>query len=162
MKHRVRGWAAVIAATAAAGVFGLSAFAAADTAPPPADATAPPSAVEDFAYPGGSNLTGIKLLRGDGHLLLADCAGATQIQIWTRAAVNRDNKVCFTATTATGSLTLELADVFAVQTSGRSVQAGLTAGGTTQTLDVPKDDFKAVGEGLGQAPTTVVELHVTG
>ncbi|MFD9598331.1 hypothetical protein ACFWA9_36990 [Kitasatospora sp. NPDC059973] len=162
MKHRVRGWAAVIAATAAAGVFGLSAFAAADTAPPPADGTLPPSAVEDFSYPGGSTLTGLKIMRGDGHILLADCAGATQIQIWTRAPGNKDNKVCFTATTTTGFLTLELVDVFAVQTSGRSVQAGLTAGGSTQTLDVPKDGFAGVGEGLGQAPTTVVELHVTG
>ncbi|MFF1795371.1 hypothetical protein ACFVXQ_14340, partial [Kitasatospora sp. NPDC058263] len=33
---------------------------------------------------------------------------------------------------------------------------------TTQTLDIPKDGFAGVGEGLGQAPTTVVELHVTG
>ncbi|MFE2721532.1 hypothetical protein [Kitasatospora sp. NPDC059327] len=158
---------ALLASLAATAVLttGASVLAVADTTAPPSppgDNTIAPPSVEDFGYPGASGITNVKLLRGDGHLLLTDCAQSSHIQIWTRAPGNKDNKVCFTATTATGSLTLELADVFVVQTSGHSVRAGLTAGGTTQTLDIPKDGFKAVGEGLGQAPTSVVELHVTG
>ncbi|MGW2255203.1 hypothetical protein ACWCXH_34215 [Kitasatospora sp. NPDC001660] len=165
MKHRIRGWTAALAATAA-GVFGLSTLATADTAPPPApapaDASAPLAAVEDFTYPGASAISKVKLLRGDGAIMLADCTKSSQIQLWTRAPGNTDNKICFTAPSATGYLTLELPDVFAAQTSGRAVRVGLTAAGASQSTDVPKDGFTGVGEGLGQAPTTVVELRVTG
>ncbi|SOB88858.1 hypothetical protein [Streptomyces sp. 1331.2] len=164
MKHRIRGWTAALAATAA-GVFGLSALAAADTAPPPApptDASVAPPAVEDFSYPGASGISNVKLLRGDGGIMLADCSTPTQIQLWTRAPGNTDNKICFTAPAVTGYLALELPDVFAAQTAGRAVRVGLTAAGASQSTDVPKDGFTGVGEGLGQAPTTVVELRVTG
>ncbi|MFE2413446.1 hypothetical protein ACFXDE_34435 [Kitasatospora sp. NPDC059408] len=164
MKHRIRGWTAAIAATAA-GVFGLSALAAADTTPPPtpaADASAPPTAVEDFSYPGASGISNVKLLRGDGAIVLADCSKPSQIQLWTRAPGNTDNKICFTAPSATGYLSLELPDVFAAQTSGRAVRVGLTAAGASRSTDVPKNGFTGVGEGLGQTPTTVVELRVTG
>ncbi|MER6401192.1 hypothetical protein ABT263_34910 [Kitasatospora sp. NPDC001603] len=165
MKRRTRGL--LTALGAAVGITAcVSVLAAADTAPPTpptaADAATAPLALEDFAYPGANGIINVKLLRGDGHVTLADCSGPSQIQIWTRAPGNADNKVCFAADTTTGFLALELADVFAVQTSGRSLRASLTAGGTTQTLDVPKDGFKGVGEGVSSAPTTVVELRVTG
>ncbi|MFJ9951737.1 hypothetical protein [Kitasatospora sp. NPDC091207] len=86
----------------------------------------------------------------------------TAVAIWTRAPGNPDNRVCFSATTTTGFLTLELPDVFAVQTVGRALHAGLTAGGASQAVDVPKDGFQGVGEGLGQPATTLVEIRVTG
>ncbi|MEU6235622.1 hypothetical protein [Kitasatospora sp. NPDC047058] len=164
MKHRVRGWTAVVAVTTAAAVFGLSAYAAADTTSPPlpVGADTPPPAVEDFAYPGAETISKVKLIRGDGHILLADCAKPSQIQVWTRAPGNPDNKVCFTATTTTGQLTLELPDVFAVQTADRALHASVTASGATQALDVDKNGFQPVGEGLGQAATTLVDLRVTG
>ncbi|MFD0278606.1 hypothetical protein ACFVHB_32510 [Kitasatospora sp. NPDC127111] len=160
---RARRWLAA-AAVAVPAVIGASSLAAADTtpAPPPADASAPPSAVEDFGYPGAGGITKVKLLRGDGHVLLTDCAQPSEIQIWTRAPGNPDNKVCFTAAGTVGTLTLELPDVFAVQTSGRAVRVGLTVGGAAQTLDVPKDGFQGVGEGTGQAPSTLVDLRITG
>ncbi|MGW2254313.1 hypothetical protein ACWCXH_29595 [Kitasatospora sp. NPDC001660] len=163
MKHRIRNWTAVLT-VAAAGVLGLNALAAADTTPPPppGGSSEPPAAVEDFAYPGADAVTRVKLLRGDGGVTLTDCTKSSQIQLWTRAPDNPDNKVCFTATATSGFLTLQLPDVFAVQTNGRALHASLTADGTTQSLDVPKDGFQAVGEGLGQSPTTVVELRVTG
>ncbi|MBD0695131.1 hypothetical protein [Streptomyces sp. CBMA123] len=139
-----------------------TALASADTAPPPADNSAPPSAVEDFAYPGASTISRVKLLRGDGGVQLGDCSKPSQIQLWTRAPGNPDNRICFTAPSTTGFLTLELPDVFAVQTSGRAIRIVLTAAGASTSTDVPKDDLIGVGEGLGQAPTTAVELHVTG
>ncbi|WP_316519829.1 hypothetical protein [Kitasatospora brasiliensis] len=128
-----------------------------------ADNSTAPSAVEDFSYPGADTVSRVKLLRGDGRIRLGDCAEPSQIQIWTRAPGNPDNKICFTVAAATGSLSLQLADVFAVQTAdGRAVRVGLTADGATQTLDVAKDGFKGVGEGIGASPTAVVELTVTG
>ncbi|MFD7581996.1 hypothetical protein [Kitasatospora sp. NPDC059817] len=147
-----------------AAAFG-SALATADTPPPTTQATdtpvAPP-AVEDFGYPGASGISKVKLLRGDGTVVLTDCAKPSQIQLWTRAPGNTDNKACFTATGPAGFLTLQVPDVFAVQTSDRSLQVDLTAADTTQSVDVPKDGFKGLGEGLSQAPTTMVQLHVTG
>ncbi|MFF4817142.1 hypothetical protein ACFY2K_21420 [Kitasatospora sp. NPDC001309] len=157
----LRRWPA-IAVAAAATLVGATVFAAADTTPPPSDNSTAPSAVEDFSYPAAASITRVKLVRGDGHILLGDCAKPSQIQVWTRAPGNPDNKICFTATGATGSLVLQLPDVFGVQTSGRAVRVALTAGTASQTLDVPKDGFKGVGEGLGSAPTNVVELTVTG
>ncbi|MFF2542797.1 hypothetical protein ACFVUY_09540 [Kitasatospora sp. NPDC058063] len=158
----MRWFVAAVAAVAAA--VGGSALATADTTPPPpptAEAAMPP-AVEDFSYPGAAGISKVKLVRGDSSILLGDCSKPTQIQLWTRAPGNPDNRICFTSTATSGFLTLELPDVYFVQTSGRSVRVGLTAAGASQSVDVPKDGFKAIGEGLGQAPTTLVELRVTG
>ncbi len=94
--------------------------------------------------------------------MLTDCAKPSQIQLWTRAPGNTDNKICFTSAATSGFLTLELPDVFAVQTAGRSLRVGLTAAGASRSVDVPRDGFTGVGEGLGQDPTTVVELRITG
>ncbi|MFE4362611.1 hypothetical protein [Kitasatospora sp. NPDC056808] len=153
-------WLAASAVTATA-LVGATAIAAADTTP--ADNSAAPPAVEDFAYPGAAAITKVKLLRGDGHILLGDCAKPTQIQVWTLAPGNPDNQICFTVSGTTGSLSLQLPEVFAIQTAGgRAVRAGLTTGTTQQTLDVPKDGFKSVGEGNNGASTSLVELTVTG
>lgn len=158
MKHRIPRWLAISAAAAAA-TLGASVFAMADT-PPPVDNSAAPYAVEDFTYPSIATPQGIKLHRGDGHVTLADCASATQIQVWTRASTNADGKFCFAVTGATGYLSLELPEVYAVQTTDRVVRASLTADGATQVLEVPKGDFKGVGEGTNSTPTTNVELHI--
>ncbi|MFJ4672752.1 hypothetical protein [Kitasatospora purpeofusca] len=156
---RTRAWvAAAVALTAAVT---CSALAAAD-APQPTDNSAAPPAVEDFGYPGADSLSGVKILRGDGRITVTDCSRENQIQIWTRAPVNGDGKLCFAAGSATGRLTLELSEVFYIQTSGRAVRAGLTADGNAQSVDIAKDGYRIVGEGLGQAPTTAVELTVTG
>ncbi|MFG2919139.1 hypothetical protein ACGF0D_40450 [Kitasatospora sp. NPDC048298] len=157
-----RRWLAAAAVTATA-LAGATAIASADTTPPPADNSAAPPAVEDFTYPGADTVTKVKLGRGDGHILLGDCAKPTQIQIWTRAPGNPDNRICFTVAGTTGTLTLQLPDVFAVQTSGgRSLKVGLTVDGAAQTLDVPKDGFKGIGEGTSGNPAGITELTVTG
>ncbi|MFH9355362.1 hypothetical protein [Kitasatospora sp. NPDC017646] len=165
MRIRILGLLMALAATIGL-TAGAAVLAMADTpaTPPPAEAndSTPPVAVEDFAYPGASSITKVKLIRGDSGVQLADCSKPSQIQLWTRAPGNPDNRICFTAPSSAGFLTLELPDVFAVQTSGRSVRVALTAAGASQSTDVPKDGFTGVGEGLGQAPTTVVELRVTG
>ncbi len=173
--HRPLRVALTGAATAALAV---GAFAVADAATPErdpaqaqvrvqaaADDTLPPYAVEDFAYPGAAEILqerGLKVFRGDGHILVARCDGtANQIQIWSREG-DEDSRFCFQATATSGYLTLEIPDVFALQTADRPISADLTAEGKTETVNVGKDGFEGVGEGTGGAPAVLVELRVTG
>ncbi|MFB6894651.1 hypothetical protein ACFCX4_35800 [Kitasatospora sp. NPDC056327] len=166
MKNRLPLGLAAGALTAAA-VLGGSSFASADSPAVPATATdtdTPPPAVEDFEYPGASPHPALKLLRGDGHIVLTSCSGPSQIQVFSRAIPNPNGgpTVCFRVTGTTGFLTLELPQTFIIQTDDRAVRASLTAEGVTQTVEVPADEYRNVGEGLGQKTTTLLELRVTG
>lgn len=133
-----------------------------------ADGT-PPTAVELFGYPGAESILatkGIKLVKGDGHILLADCDQTPgQIKVLTVGddSVGRDDTYCFEATARTGRLTLELPRVFALETGDHPISADLTANGTTTTVDVPEGGFEPVGEGtVGGARSVLVEIRVTG
>ncbi|TQK45360.1 hypothetical protein FBY35_6921 [Streptomyces sp. SLBN-118] len=161
---------AVGAVTALAGVATLAVASAAPqtrvaAARAGADDVSPPYAIEDFGYPGADKILaekGIALRKGDGHILLADCGATSQIQIWTRQ--NNEGRYCFRVIGKTGNLTLEVKDVHAVQTEERAVRASLTVNGKTTAVDVPKDDYKPVGEGdiKNPTPAVLVELKVTG
>ncbi|MFE2721531.1 hypothetical protein [Kitasatospora sp. NPDC059327] len=127
----------------------------------PQDASAAPLAVEDFAYPGTSPFPALKLFRGDGHIVLADCSGATQIKLYSRAVGSAGPAACFRVTGPTGHLTLELPQTFIVQTVEYAVSARLTNDvGLSTTVDVPSNTMQNVAEGLGQKPAALVELRV--
>jgi len=130
---------------------------------------APPSAVEDFSYPGAANILatkGIELKKGDGHILLADCdLAADQIRIMTVKddTVGRAGTYCFQATGATGYVTLSLPRVFALEAADHPISADLTANGETTTVDVAQNGFESVGEGtIDGARSVLVEIRVTG
>jgi hypothetical protein len=156
----------VSAVTALAGISTLAvATAAPQTRAAAADETEPPYVVEDFTYPGADQVLaqkGIVLRSGDGHILLADCSADHQITVWTRQ--NAEGRYCFRVIGSTGSLTLEVRDVHAVQTEERAVRASLTSNGKTTSVDVAKDDYKPVGEGdiKNPVPAVLVEIKVTG
>ncbi|OKJ29321.1 hypothetical protein AMK23_09255 [Streptomyces sp. CB02130] len=131
----------------------------------------PPSAVEDYAYPGAENILatkGIKLKKGDGHIVLADCdPNANQIQVMAVAdeATGRADQYCFRSTAKTGYLTLELPRVFFLElmTSEQPISADVMAGDAKTTVDVEAGGFANVGEGVvGGARSTLVELRITG
>ncbi|MFI6056366.1 hypothetical protein ACIBCO_40710 [Streptomyces violascens] len=131
----------------------------------------PPSSVENFSYPDAAKVLtekGIKLIKGDGHLLLADCnAAAPQIKVRSVAdqATGRAQQYCFAASGKSGYLTLELPRVTSLETADHPISANLTADGVTKTVDVAQDDFKPVGEGdipSGAKRSVLVELRVTG
>ncbi|NEB96908.1 hypothetical protein [Streptomyces anulatus] len=128
-------------------------------------ADAPPYAIEDFAYPGADKIEqtrGLKLFKGDGHIILATCdESPDQIRIWSRQG-DEGSRFCFRATASSGFLTLEIPQVFAVQTADRPVSADLSSAGKTKTVDVAKDTLQGVGEGVEGADTVLVELRVTG
>ncbi|MFD0276832.1 hypothetical protein ACFVHB_23405 [Kitasatospora sp. NPDC127111] len=161
MKKHVRRWLIAGASTAVAAALGTSAVAATD--PAATDTTAPPPAVEDFAYPLDSPYPALRLIRGDGHIMLADCHTATQIQIWSRALPQSiGEQICFRVSGATGYLALQLPETTIIQTAERPVQATLTTDGTSTPVSIPKNTMQNVGQALGLKPTTLVELRITG
>ncbi|RSN51981.1 hypothetical protein DMH12_20645 [Streptomyces sp. WAC 04229] len=124
----------------------------------------PPHVVEDLQHPDAERILaekGISLHRGDGHIFFADCDGSPeQIQVWTRKS--SEGKYCFQTNSTSGFLSVEVPEVFALQTEETAVHATLSAEGKTQELDLAKNDIKGVGEGVEGAPTVLLELRVTG
>ncbi|UQA97089.1 hypothetical protein [Streptomyces halobius] len=124
-----------------------------------------PAAVEDFSYPNAEKILqekGIKLIRGDGHLTLADCGTSPQqIKVWTR-----NGDFCFQATAKQAYLDMEVPKVWALETAKRPISADLTAGAKKETVKVtkegPQDGYQSVGEGTRGAETTLIRLRVTG
>lgn len=136
-----------------------------------AGAEAPPSTVEDFAYPSAADILatkGIELKKGDGRVLLVDCdPNADQIVVRTVGdpAAGRADNYCFRATAKTGYLTLELPRVFMIElmASEHPISADLTANNQTTTVDVEAGGWASVGEGeIGGPRSVLVEIRVTG
>ncbi|MET9470284.1 hypothetical protein ABZY44_36920 [Streptomyces sp. NPDC006544] len=106
----------------------------------------PGYAIEDFGYPNADKILAeqnITLKRGDGHILLANCASATDLlEVWSRAK----EKICFKVTGTTGYVTLEIPSVFAVKGNDYSAQVDMKVGEEDKTWDVNKNSWTAVGE----------------
>ncbi|MEV7617332.1 hypothetical protein [Streptomyces sp. NPDC089799] len=106
----------------------------------------PGYAIEDFGYPNADRILAeqhITLKRGDGHIVLADCASATDLmELWARDK----EKICFRVTGTTGYLTLEIPSVFAVKGNNYSAQVDLKVGEEEKTWEVNKNSWTAVGE----------------
>ncbi|MEU1284112.1 trypsin-like serine protease [Kitasatospora sp. NPDC005856] len=133
-------------------------------------ADGPTSAVETLAYPGAAQILasrGITLTRGDGGITLTDCGKAGSFQIKVNAITkpaNPDDMICFAVPGATGYLALSIPDAYRVTTYGRSVRASLsTDQKPTETVDVPANDTKGIGESLDpKSRAVLLELRVTG
>ncbi|QHC21022.1 hypothetical protein [Streptomyces sp. GS7] len=134
--------AGVFGATTA--IAGVSTLAVAQAAPRPANGAAqaaagelPPPAIEDFEYPGADKILkekGIKLLKGDGHILLTECS-ANNWKIKVEASKDFDTIFhCFKVTGAKGYVTLEVPDVSGIWTENQVVKATLTSNGKKQTV----------------------------
>ncbi|MFF0964716.1 hypothetical protein ACWDQO_15030 [Streptomyces sp. NPDC003703] len=89
----------------------------------------PPSTVESFEHPGAGRIfqdKGIKLFKGDGRIVFADCDNSSQqIQVWSRK--NSDGKFCFRTTSTSGYLSPEVPEVYALQTEARALHVELSA-----------------------------------
>lgn len=165
MTHRLRRIllaSASGALLAAVAVPTLASASASTGVPVAASEELPPPAVEDFTYPGAAEIqqaTGIKLIKGNGRLMLVDCDPATpQIKVYSR-----NGDACFRATGPDAYLTLEMTRVFALEAADHPISASLTAAGATQAVSVAQGGYKSVGEGtVGGVRSTLVELRVTG
>ncbi|WP_241779845.1 hypothetical protein [Streptomyces natalensis] len=177
MIHRARTALLVGVIGTATALAGAATIAAAQAAQPPVNAAAqqasagdrPPSAVEDFAYPNAAKLLkekGIKLVRGDGHIVLSECVDAN-ILVRTTSTSADNFKYCFKATGKKGFLTLEVPEVFSVDSKGPAFQATVTSEGKKKTVHVNEGASKPVGTGdispgSSGKPAVLVELRVNG
>ncbi|MFK8848189.1 hypothetical protein [Streptomyces sp. Ac-502] len=97
----------------------------------------PPIAVEDFTYPGADKILkekGIKLVKGDGHILLSECS-ANDWKIKVEANKNYDTLFhCFKVTGKKGYVTMELPDVSGIWTENQVVKATLSSDGKKKTV----------------------------
>ncbi|MER8105875.1 hypothetical protein [Kitasatospora sp. NPDC094016] len=162
MHLRITRWLAVGAVTASA-TLAVSTFAVAGTAP--ADNSSAPPAVEDFAYPGASPFPNVNLLRGDGHIVMANCNTDGQIRVYSLDLPNdKGNEICFRATASTGYLVVEVPNVIIITAEQHPVTARVTADGQSRTVDIAKNASASIGMGSSSnhVPTTLLELRVTG
>ncbi|MEV4121746.1 hypothetical protein [Micromonospora sp. NPDC049645] len=123
-----------------------------------ANADAPPSIEENFVYPGGETLDGIRLLKGDGHVLLTGCdQPARSIEVWS---FTRSTPFCFEVRGTSGYVTLELADVYGIRNyNSFGLGAKVRVASTEKTISVPIDDWAGVGIGAGEGPAVLLELR---
>ncbi|MFF4368298.1 hypothetical protein [Streptomyces sp. NPDC001594] len=158
----------VIATTAAAAACIGLAVTATHASEPAARNTAavsadlPPYAVESFAYPDAARIQtelGITLKRGDGHIVLADCASATGLmEVYSRTR----GKICFRATGKSGHLSLEIPTVYGMKgDAGHQADVTLTAEGSKQNVTMAPNEWKAVGSGADPERRDHVLVEIT-
>ncbi|MEU0368768.1 hypothetical protein ABZ070_00615 [Streptomyces sp. NPDC006283] len=132
-------WAAVTGGQPETSVQGASAEAVADAAPD--------YAVENYAYPNADKILAEKnivLKRGDGRIVLADCASETGLmEVWARS----QDRICFKVTGNSGWLTLEIPSVYGIKGSvDQTAEVDMTVGTEEKSFDVDKNSYTAVGE----------------
>jgi len=124
------------------------------------------STVEDFSYPGADKILadrGIKLISGDGRLMLVDCvnvSGLIEVRSLNSSADHSSDPghYCFRVTGTSGDLKLELADAYQVKGDSHAVQATVTVDGQSSTVAVAKNGWTGVGVGAGTDSATLLEL----
>lgn len=129
-----------------------------------AAAAAMTPAIEDFAYPNAEQILAekkITLKRGDGHIVLTDCAKPYNILVESRTG---QEQFCFKFSGKQGYLTMEVAEAYGIwEEGGHSVQAKITADGQQSVVNLKKDDFTTLGEaGNSEKRSVLVELRFTG
>ncbi|MEV4474136.1 FG-GAP-like repeat-containing protein [Nonomuraea sp. NPDC049504] len=150
-------------------------------APAGASAISPPSLVggDVHPYPGAAEILeaqNVRLISGDGHIVLADCATPPEgdiglLKIWTTdEAIGSDGigRVCFRVTGPTGVLNLEVPGVYEIrgdgqrEGTGHEVTAKLRSDeGEQLTIDVDPHGSTQVGLGADPeaSPTMLLQLR---
>jgi hypothetical protein len=146
----------ILAVVSAAALVAGTTVALAEDSQPPIE--------ENYDYPGGDVLFrehGLRLRKGDGHILLVDCSSGTGfVEVWSRSK----GQLCFRIRGTTGYLSMELPEVYLIAGDGdHSIQATVTVDGNTETVQVPKDQWISVGEGADpeSVPATLLEFRVS-
>ncbi|MEU6949059.1 hypothetical protein ABZ957_28065 [Streptomyces sp. NPDC046316] len=131
------------------------------TAGPVADA-APGYAVEDYNYPKADQILaeqGILLKRGDGHIVLADCASEANL---LRFLARDRADVCFKVTADQGFLTLQLPSVHGVKTDDSgNTHLEMTAEDDRVEYDIPAETWEGVGESVDGREHVLVEIRTS-
>ncbi|WP_146104736.1 hypothetical protein [Streptomyces cinnamoneus] len=133
------------------------------TAPAPDGDDDMPFAVEKFEYPDSAKILkekGITLQRGDGHIVLADCAVSNDIEIRTRVG---QKNYCFEVKSRPGDLTLQIPQAFSIAVKDFQVAATIKVDGAESNINV-KNGLATFGE-AGTPPTgraDLIRLKVAG
>jgi hypothetical protein len=117
------------------------------------------SIVEDFSYPGAASYTDIKLITGDGGILIVDCAaGRTSLEVWS---FNRADAFCFEVKGKAGFLKVELPDTYGIRNyEDFAMTAKVTVDEATKNVAVPQNEWVGVGVGTGENEAVLLELRV--
>ncbi|MEV4104715.1 FG-GAP-like repeat-containing protein [Nonomuraea sp. NPDC049649] len=164
-----------------AAAMAASLSAALGPSPAGASAMSPPSLVGDglHPYPDAAAILeaqNVRLISGDGHIVLADCATPAQgdiglLKIWTTdEAIGSDGigRVCFKVTAPSGVLNLAVPGVYEIRGDGQRRGTGheVTAelrgdDGEELTVEVDPDGSTQVGLGADPeaSPTMLVQLR---
>lgn len=114
--------------------------------------------VEDYNYPGRDAILAdkhVKLLRGNGKIMLADCGGDV-IEVRSREI----GTTCFRSTVPGGWLTVEIPKVYLGKADSHQVGMRLTSNGESEDHTLEPKAYAPFGEGVDpqHAPTTLVEI----
>jgi len=125
-----------------------------------------PELVENFEYPGAAAIEaarGIKLKKGDGHILFVDCAqNANQLQVESTAFPAGRNLFCFKIVGDKGNITMELAEAFLVHGNDYNVVATWTdENGKVHNTPLRKNNPTGIGEGVTGQPGSLIEFNAT-
>ena len=121
-----------------------------------------PPIEETYDYPGADQIfqeRGIRLLKGDGHILLVDCASGTG---FAEVLSSSKGQFCFRLSGTRGYLTMELPEAYLIKGgSGHTITATVTVDNVVETVQVPKNIWVAVGEGADpeNGLATLLELR---
>ncbi len=125
-----------------------------------------PDLVENFDYPGAAEIEaerGIKLKKGDGHILFVQCAdGQNQLKVESTAFASPKNLFCFKVVGASGHITMELEEAYLVHGNDYNVVAKWTAeDGTVHSTTLRKNAPTGIGEGVTGTPGSLIEFNAT-
>jgi hypothetical protein len=141
------------------------------------------SIVEDGAYPDAAAIEAaqhVRLVSGDGHIVLADCATTPVnnigvMRVGTTEVIGPNGEtltVCFKVTATTGVLNLYVPDVFSIRGDGQRTGTGhqgtaevTTDAGVHTTVALDPSSYIQVGLGTDDPnaePATLLQLRITG
>ncbi|MFI6273155.1 hypothetical protein [Micromonospora zamorensis] len=163
-KTAIAGGAAVVLASAAAVIVSQLPSAAEDT---------PPSIVEDYAYPGAAQVLaqrGVKLIKGDGHIVLTDCGSSPNNPPEDLILVQSNDltlpggvNFCFKASGTSGLLTMEIPKVYFVRGDvTRTLAAKVEVKDDPTVVEVEEvlpEEWQPVGVGQDRGEATILELR---
>lgn len=123
-----------------------------------------PSAVETYDYPDAEAIfqqRGIRLKKGDGHILFAACqANTNQIRVESTAFPAPSNSFCFNVIGVRGRLTMEIPEAFLVHGNDyNAVASWQTETGEVRNTTLRKNAPTPIGEGVTGAPGVLIELN---
>lgn len=124
-----------------------------------------PSTVENHEYPNADRIfaeRGIKLIKGDGHILFVDCSvGGDILRVESHNWAGDRGYFCFKIRGASGYLTLELPSVYLIKGDSHTTAAKVTQDEVVKTVTVPENQWVPVGvEPDDDRGATLLELRV--